>query len=70
MMRTLVRLQTWWRATRPVLAGRLRDERGDIYTTVIIAAFMVTAAIAVGFMLMNVFIDKAGEIDPNAPPAP
>ncbi|MGH9117149.1 MAG: hypothetical protein ACRD0A_04510 [Acidimicrobiales bacterium] len=70
MVHTLVRLQVWWWSNRAQLGERFRDDGGYTYGAVIMIAFAVTTAIAVGVLLMNVFISKAGTIDPNAPAGP
>ena len=62
-----VKAQVWWWDARSRAARRLRDERGDVYSTTIMIAIAVVIAITVGGILLAKFTSKANNIDTNTP---
>lgn len=68
LLRAQVLAQVWCLHARHRLGARLRrDERGDVYSTVIAVAVSVVIAITVGGILFAKFTDKANSIDTDTP---
>ncbi|MGI8684932.1 MAG: hypothetical protein ACR2MO_07580 [Acidimicrobiales bacterium] len=68
LLRTQVRAQLWCIHARDRLGARMRrDERGDVYSTVIAVAVSVVIAITVGGILFAKFTGKANSIDTDTP---
>ena len=68
LLRTQVWAQVWCIDARARLGARTRrDERGDVYSTVIAVAVSVVIAITVGGILFAKFTNKANSIDTDTP---
>jgi hypothetical protein len=67
VLATQVRTQVWWWDFRSRAAGKLREERGDVYSNTIMIAIAVVIAITVGGILLTKFTDKAESIDTDTP---
>lgn len=65
--------QLWWLDAQQRLSSRARevttrrDDRGDVYSSVIMVAVAVMIAITVGGILLYKFQTKANSIDTNTP---
>ena len=68
LLRAQVAVQLWCIDARGRIGARARrDERGDVYGSVIFIAIAVVIALAVGGILMAKFTSKAQSIDTDTP---
>ena len=70
LLNAQVHALVWYADIRYRLRERVRDERGDAYTSTIMIAIGVVIAITVGGILLAKFTDKANSIDTDTPHAP